>query len=147
MAKRSWQTTKQLVYTRAAGCCEYCQTCEINIGQAMHVEHIDPKGSDHPDNLCLSCPNCNLSKASATVVLDLDTGQQVPLFDPRQQKWEEHFEWAENYSQIRGLTPVGRATVTRLKMNRPRIVLARQRWVQAGFHPVTKVDEENIYRP
>lgn len=138
MAKLSWQNIKQMVYERASGCCEYCQTCEANIGQAMHTEHINPEHGDGLENLCLSCPNCNLSKAATTTALDPETKQEVPLFDPREQKWADHFCWIENDTQIQGITSVGRATVTRFKMNRPRIVLARQRWVQAGFHPVNK---------
>lgn len=138
MANQSWQTIKKFVFSRADRCCEYCQTCQINIGQTLHVEHINPNGGDHPDNLCSACPNCNLSKAAATRAADPESNQEVPLFNPRLQKWLGHFEWIENHTQIRGLTPSGRATVARLKMNRPRIVLARQRWVQAGLHPVTR---------
>lgn len=104
----------------------------------MHVEHINPANGDDLDNLCLSCPNCNLSKASATTAVDPVTNQEFPLFNPRQQSWAAHFQWIESHTQIAGITPVGRATVARFKMNRPRIVLARQRWVQAGFHPVNK---------
>jgi len=57
MSNPSWQTIKELVHDRANGRCEYCQTGEINMGQAMHVEHIQPEGGNHPDNLCLACPN------------------------------------------------------------------------------------------
>jgi len=138
MASPSWQTTKELVDNRVGGCCEYCQTCKLNIGQAIHVEHINPAGGDEPDNLCLACPNCNLSKAAATAARDPDTGESVPLFNPRSQVWDEHFEWEDDYALIRGLTSVGRATVARFKMNRPRIVLARKRWAQVGLHPVIK---------
>ena len=138
MANPSWKTVKELVHTRADGCCEYCQTCELNIGQTLHIEHINPSGSDHPDNLCLACPNCNLSKGVATKSVDPKTGEKVPLFNPRSQVWDQHFEWWDNYAVIRGITSVGRATVSRLKMNRPRIVLARQRWAQVGLHPVVK---------
>lgn len=141
MSDPSWKTIKEFVHNRAAGQCEYCQTCKINIGQAMHVEHIYPAGGDHADNLCLACPNCNLSKAAAVTAVDPDTSEEAPLFNPRTQQWNEHFEWDDNYAVIRGITPVGRATVSRLKMNRPRIVLARKRWTQAGLHPVIKVSD------
>ncbi len=107
----------------------------------MHVEHINPAGGDDPDNLCLACPNCNLSKATATTAIDPETDREIPLFNPRHQKWDEHFEWFKDNTQIRGVTPTGRASVIRFKMNRPRIVLARQRWVQAGLHPVGKVSQ------
>ena len=108
------------------------------MGQAMHVEHIDPTGGNHPDNLCLACPNCNLSKAAATSAKDPDTGEHVPLFNPRSQEWDEHFEWQDNNALIQGLTTIGRTIVTRFKINRPRIVLARKRWMLADLHPVLK---------
>jgi hypothetical protein len=46
-----------------------------------------------------------------------------------------HFGWIDGEIHIRGLSPVGRATVIRLKMNRPVMVIARQRWVEGGYHP------------
>jgi hypothetical protein len=138
MVEQSWQMVKAVVRERAKGCCEYCQTAEINIGQVLHIEHIIPDGGDTLENLCLACPNCNLSKAAATTAVDPETNNQLPLFDPRQQRWSDHFAWAEDFAQIIGLSGTGRATVNRLKMNRPRIVLARQRWVQAGLHPVNQ---------
>ena len=104
----------------------------------MHVEHIHPGGGDNLDNLCLACPNCNLSKATAVTAVDPETGEEAPLFNPRTQIWDEHFEWADDYALILGVTLIGRATVTCFKMNRPRMVLTRRRWVQAGLHPVVK---------
>lgn len=136
MPNPSWKTIKELVHTRANRCCEYCQTCELNIGQTLHIEHISPNGNDHPDNLCLACPNCNLSKGTAVTAVDPTTDEEVPLFNPRKQKWDNHFQWQDNHAMIQGITQTGRATVSRLKMNRPRIVLARKRWSQVGLHPV-----------
>ena len=133
MPELSWQGVRQFVYERANGCCEYCQSCEDNTGQAMEIEHIDPNGGDHADNLCLSCGNCNRSKAIATSALDPLTEAVVPLFNPRRDQWSVHFYWAENASRIEGLTATGRATAERFKMNRPRIVNARKRWITAGY--------------
>ena len=130
------QAIRKIVHQRARGCCEYCQTCEVNIGQTLHIEHIQPDGGDRLDNLCLACPNCNLSKATAVTAVDPETGEEVPLFTPRTQAWNEHFEWVDNYAQISGVTSIGRATVACFKMNRPRMILTRRRWVQAGLHPV-----------
>jgi hypothetical protein len=59
----------------------------------------------------------------------------VPLFNPRIQVWSQHFAWQRNGQIIHGLTPTGRATVERLRMNLPRIVEARAIWVRAGAHP------------
>jgi len=101
----------------------------------MEVEHIDPAGGDSLDNLCLSCGNCNRSKAIATSAPDPETAEIVPLFNPRMQAWSEHFQWIENGARIQGLTAMGRATLVRLKMNRLPVVNARKRWVIAGTHP------------
>jgi HNH endonuclease len=101
----------------------------------MQVDHIDPKGGDGLDNLCLSCWNCNNHKRSAVLISDPETSTQVPLFHPRRDRWTDHFEWVEDATLVHGLTPVGRATIARLKMNRPALVIARHRWVQGGYHP------------
>ncbi len=135
MNELSWVAVVRLVHERAVYRCEYCQTAQRVIGQAMHVEHIDPHGGDHPDHLCLACASCNLSKARAISAPDPETGVIVPLFNPRTQVWSEHFTWEQNGQLVRGLTPTGRATVARLKMNLPRIVEARAIWVRAGVHP------------
>jgi len=101
----------------------------------MQVDHIDPYSDDGLDNLCLSCWNCNNHKRQATMVPDPETSEDVPLFNPRKQDWAAHFEWVNNATYVRGLTPSGRATVVRLKMNRPAIVVARSRWAESGYHP------------
>lgn len=130
-----WAAVVRLVHERADYTCEYCQTSQRVIGQAMHVEHIDPKGGDQPENLCLSCSSCNLSKARAVSASDPLTGQVVALFNPRRQLWSAHFQWVEDDQQVAGLTAAGRATVIRLKMNLPHLVEARSIWVMAGVHP------------
>lgn len=137
MSDLSWAAKGRLVHERAKFRCEYCQTAQRVIGQAMHVEHIDPNGSDELDNLCLSCSSCNLSKASVTSAPDPNTGIVTPLFNPRAQIWSEHFQWEQNGLLVDGLTPTGHATAARLKMNIPRIIEARAIWVRAGVHPPT----------
>lgn len=101
----------------------------------MHVEHIDPNGGDILENLCLSCANCNLSKAKATTAVDPLTKETVVLFNPRIQLWALHFEWLNDGLYLRGRTAIGRATIVRLKINQERILIARRRWIAAGFHP------------
>lgn len=135
MTDLSWAKTLRRVHERAANRCEYCQTAQLAIGQAMHVEHIEPGGGDNLENLCLSCPSCNLSKATATSAPDPETGKIVALYNPRSQVWSQHFEWQQHGQIVYGLTPTGRATVARLRMNLPRIVEARSVWVRAGVHP------------
>lgn len=135
MSDLSWAETVRHVHQRADLMCEYCQTSQRNTGQAMHVDHIDPDGDDSLDNLCLSCANCNMSKGRATSALDPETDEIVPLFDPRTQEWNEHFEWSLNGTMLLGLTPTGRATIQRLKINRDRMIGTRVNWVFFGLHP------------
>ncbi len=97
-------------------------------GATFHIEHIVPQsagGSDTADNLALSCPSCNLSKSNRVVVPDPQTNQEVPLFNPRTDRWLDHFTWDEDW-RIVGLTPIGRATVAALNLNHPRRVTIRE---------------------
>jgi len=135
MDEVSWDDIKQQVHERADGCCEYCQTSEINSGQTMQIDHIDPTGGDGLDNLCLACWNCNNHKRKAVEGIDPDSSEPTRLFNPRSQVWSQHFEWINGATIVHGLTATGRATVFRLKMNRAVIVVARERWVSGGYHP------------
>ena len=135
MSELSWAALTQLIHERADYCCEYCQACQKVVGQPMHMEHIDPAGGDYPDNLCLACASCNLSKAKVTRAPDPQNGEVVSLFNPRNQNWREHFVWIDGGLRIQGLTPIGRATIARLKMNQERFVIARSWWIKAKCHP------------
>ena len=128
---------RQLVAARARGLCEYCQTAQTIVIE-MEIDHIVPEaagGATEADNLCLACVSCNAFKSAYKMGIDPQTDEEVSLFNPRQQQWNEHFRWSEDGSQIIGTTAIGRATVARLQMNRSPVVQARQRWVQAGWHP------------
>lgn len=118
--------------------CEYCQTAQEISGAQMNIEHIVPVsrgGGSDEGNLCLSCSWCNSYKWAKTFGIDPVSQQQVNLFNPRQQKWSEHFRWSADGVYVVGLTAVGRATVEALKMNNEYIVPARRHWVEAGWHP------------
>jgi len=138
MTRRIPAAVRQRVAEVAHRRCGYCLTAERVIGPLLEMDHIIPEaqgGSDDESNLFLACPMCNGHKADRTTAMDPESGQMVPLFNPRIQVWCEHFEWAENGAMIRGLTPTGRATVSALNMNHPDIVSARRLWTIAGWHP------------
>jgi hypothetical protein len=46
------------------------------------------------------------------------------LFNPRVQRWSEHFRWDGH--RVVALTPTGRATVATLELNHHRRMLIRQ---------------------
>lgn len=127
-----------LVSRQALRRCGYCLTSETLIGMPMEFEHLIPKvsgGATVESNLWLSCRRCNSFKGTQTDANDPQTGEQVALFNPREQKWNEHFAWSEDGTEIISQTLCGRATVTALKMNNPEIVAARRRWVSVGWWP------------
>jgi hypothetical protein len=69
------------------------------------------------------------------VGIDLTTGDEVPLFNPRQHRWEEHFKVDHPTAELVGLTPIGRATVGRLRMNLPAQLEARLQWMRLKLFP------------
>ncbi|MGJ5674195.1 MAG: hypothetical protein ACR9NN_11390 [Nostochopsis sp.] len=82
---------------------------------------------------------CNERRYNFTKGTDPQTQKIVPLFNPRQQLWSEHFIWTVDGLDIIGNTPVGRATCDRLDINdeshdQGAIRDARRFWVQAGWH-------------
>ncbi len=109
------------VRERAAERCEYCQRRQADSPLVpLQIEHIVPRkhgGGDHSDNLALACAECNLHKGSDLTGIDPDTGQITPLFDPRRQRWGEHFSW--DGLRILGTTAVGRTTARVLELNSP----------------------------
>lgn len=128
---------RDLVLARAKYRCEYCQSPEF-ILLSMEVDHIVPKskgGGDSEENLALACPSCNERKFDFQTGIDPDTGEEQPLFNPRTQVWHEHFLWNEDFTAIVGLTPAARATISRLKMNREKMIAARKLWISVGWHP------------
>lgn len=76
-----------------------------------------------------------MSKAKATAALDPETDTMISLFNPRKQKWKDHFIWIDGGLRGKGLSTTGRATVLRLKMNLDRVVIARSYWIKTGNHP------------
>ena len=129
---------KNLVVARAQGRCEYCQCWAKYSTDPFHIEHVSPVsrgGADDLDNLALSCSGCNGHKYNKTDAPDPADGKIVPLFDPRRQRWADHFGWQEDYLQIIGLTPTGRATVEALQMNRPGVINLRELFILANIHP------------
>lgn len=78
---------------------------------------------------------CNAFKGDKIGATNPETGEFVPLFNPRQQNWVDHFRWEAGGAEITGLTATGRATVMALQLNRELLVEARKLWIAANLHP------------
>jgi hypothetical protein len=124
--------------SRAGHRCEYCRAPEFVFNGLFEVEHIIPTsrgGADDETNLCLACRVCNLRKADRATALDEVTRTQVPLFHPREQRWDAHFRVDPDSAEIEGITPTGRATVACLDLNHPSQLTARQFWITLRLFP------------
>lgn len=138
MARTVSEALRRAVAERARFCCEYCRAQERYSPDDFVIDHILPRhlqGSNLLPNLALACFTCNGHKQAAIDALDPETQQVVPLFNPRQDLWSDHFTWSLNFEQVIGITPTGRATVVRLQLNREGLVNLRQVLRAAGLHP------------
>lgn len=123
---------------RANGQCEYCRCLADFHSDPFAVEHIVPEargGATKTSNLALSCLGCNSFKGAFIIGSDPATEHDVPLYHPRQQRWADHFAWSADTTQVVGLTATGRATVLRLRLNRPGLLNLRAALRQFGVHP------------
>jgi hypothetical protein len=115
------------VWERAGGQCEYCRIPQELDIQPFQLDHIRPQkhaGRTTPANLALSCLPCNSFKGPNIAGYDPETDRIEPLFDPRNEDWNAHFEWEGPY--LRGKSPMGRVTVEVMRINLPERVEHRR---------------------
>lgn len=108
------------------------------MGLRLILDHLTPRargGTGDEANLWPCCQPCNGFKQARPYVRDPLSGEVVPLFNPRHQRWREHFGWQDGGRRIVGRTANGRATVAALQLNRDELVEARDLWTAAGWHP------------
>jgi hypothetical protein len=124
------------VAARAGFRCEYCRAPQIEFNARFELEHIVPQhrgGLTILGNLALACRSCNNAKRAYLAARDPVGGAWVWLFNPRIQSWSAHFALDPVTGVVAGLTPAGRATVQRLRMNSLEQRVARQVWILRGL--------------
>jgi len=132
---------RAIIAQRAGGCCEYCRSQARFAIDPFSIEHIIPSsrgGSHQLDNLALACQGCNNHKYNKIEAGDPVSGEVIPLYHPRNERWEEHFAWNNDFTLIIGLTPTGRATAELLQLNREGLVNLRRVLFAMGEHPPDK---------
>lgn len=126
--------TREFVRQRADGVCEYCHIPQRATPLVpFHVEHTIARqhgGGDDPEWLALACDRCNAYKGPNLSSVDPESGEVVPLYNPRHDRWSAHFQLRGG--EIIGLTSIGRATVRLLNMNAVRRVQLREEWLEEG---------------
>jgi len=125
------------VRDRAGNRCEYCRISQAGQEATFHIDHVHPRrdgGVTSLENLALACVSCSLRKGARIEATDPESGQPTALFHPRKHTWGEHF-LAEPEAVYVGRTPIGRATIALLKMNRPVAVEIRREEAMRGRRP------------
>jgi hypothetical protein len=127
---------RRSVVDRASNRCEYCGLSQLGQIATFHIDHVIPVvagGSTEADNLALACVSCSLHKGARQFLPDPQTGQPTPVFNPRQDRWSDHFRRAG--ITLQGKTATGRTTIAALQMNRPLALAIRDEEARIGRHP------------
>ena len=127
---------RSVVAKRADHLCEYCLIAEEDTFFGCHIDHIisiKHHGETKVDNLAYACAFCNRFKGSDIASLSSQTGGLVRFFNPRTDRWSDHF-------QLHGLsieprTEIGEVTLRILRFNADERVLERQELNRVGRYP------------
>jgi hypothetical protein len=136
MAERVTAFLRLLVATRADALCEYCLIAEEDTFFGCEVDHIlsvKHGGQTESDNLAYACAFCNRYKGSDIASLSQPTGALVRFFNPRLDRWSEHFQLRA--FSIMPLTEIGDATARILRFNDSTRILERQELIIIGRYP------------
>lgn len=124
---------RRLVEARARQRCEYCLLPAAVVFFSHEVDHVIAAkhgGETDAANLALTCWRCNRHKGTDLTSIDPETGAVTRLFNPRIQRWSDHFALHEG--MLAGLTPEGRTTVRLLRINTAERARERQRLLKLG---------------
>lgn len=127
---------RRLVVSRADALCEYCLLSEEDIDRPFEVDHVRSvkhHGPTEAGNLAFACPHCNRAKGTDIGSFDEQTEQFVRFFNPRQDRWADHFELSG--ASIEPLTDIGRVTVSIFQLNHPDRLEERELLVELGRYP------------
>lgn len=127
---------RRIVARRAGNVCEYCLIAEEHSFYRHQIEHIvslKHGGMSETDNLALSCVFCNSNKGSDIASLVQDSREITRLYNPRTDRWNEHFQL--DSATIIPLTDIGEATARLLKLNADERVLERQVLITQNKYP------------
>jgi hypothetical protein len=123
------------VATRAEFLCEYCLIAEEDTFFGCEVEHIislKHGGSSELRNLAYACTFCNRYKGSDVGSVS-EVGEFSRFFNPRMDRWSEHFQLVADV--IQSLTVIGEVTARVLRFNHTDQRLERARLISVGRYP------------
>jgi|SRR5437868_14004717 len=136
MASRVSEELRLLVAVRADYLCEYCLIAEEDTFLSCQVDHIisiKHSGATEAENLAYACAFCNRYKGSDIASISQQTGALIRFFNPRSDKWAEHFQLKEFH--IEPVSEIGEATARILRFNDSERILERQELNAVGRYP------------
>jgi HNH endonuclease len=132
---------RRQVEERAGNTCEYCLMQARDTFFGCQVDHIiaeKHRGLIELENLALACAVCNRAKGTDIASLVPGTDRLVRLFNPRVDRWDDHFQICAESLQIEPLSETGVVTANLLGFNEIERILERQSLVQIGRFPLTR---------
>ncbi len=127
---------RRLVAMRADSLCEYCLVHEDDTVFGCEVDHIISEkhgGATEAENLAYACAFCNRAKGSDIGSIVPGTGRFVRFFNPRTDRWAEHF--ILDGVTIVPLSDLGEVTARILDFNNSDRLLERQTIQAVGRYP------------
>ena len=118
---------RKFVAHRANHRCEYCHLLESDAYYSHQIEHIislKHGGLTILLNLAFACSHCNNFKGTDLATMLLPNRTLIPLFNPREHIWEQHFKVVDCVFYAKTL--IGEATIKVLKLNDVDRVIERQ---------------------
>ena len=131
---------RRQVIARADNLCEYCLMHVNTTFLGCEVDHIVSEKHGGPttaDNLAYACFLCNRCKGSDVGSFEPGTMTLTRFFNPRADRWADHFALEVDDFTILTLTPIGEATARIFEFNTEVRLLERQALQQAGRYPMS----------
>ena len=126
---------RRSVAARAQGSCEYCLVHESDTYLGCQVDHVVSEkhgGVTEIGNLAYACALCNRAKGTDVGSLTAE-GVFVRFFNPRMDRWEDHFRL---YGPIiESQTAIGEVTAKIFGLNVTERVIERELLQRIGRYP------------
>ena len=126
---------RQTIADRAKTLCEYCLIVESDTFYGCEVDHIislKHGGSSEPENLAYACALCNRAKGSDVGSVST-SGEFTRFFNPRIDRWAEHFRLEG--ASLQPLTTIGEVTARILGFNDSARLHEREEMIRFGKYP------------
>lgn len=130
------ESLRRSVVRRAGHLCEDRLVHEEDLYHGCEVDHIislKHRGASTIENLAYACFHCNRHKGTDIASLSLRSGVLVRLFNPRTDRWGQHF--FHNSGRIESLTEIAEVTALVLDFNHPERVAFRSLLAESGRYP------------